>query len=242
MDFELTFRTDVTLATSSRPCGQTLSTGKHLSSLGSMSQALLYPVVLGCLTFLSFHSDDFDQFIRFVNMLMSDTTFHLEESLTGLAKIGQVESQKANTASWGALPQSEREDLEGQLRQAEGSVPWHTQMGLSNVKLIRDFTATTREPFVAPEIVDRLAAVSWFGLMCEDVKANNSSCSPWMRILQLLLAQRCRILKYPIPTNTTSSPRTCWQLSPKSISTFLSSLNSFVQSPMMVEVIQRICL
>nr|KIR85337.1 ubiquitin-conjugation factor E4 B [Cryptococcus tetragattii IND107] len=129
--------------------------------------------------FVKSRHDDFDQFIRFVNMLMSDTTFHLEESLTGLAKIGQVESQKANTASWEALPQSEREDLEGQLRQAEGSVPWHTQMGLSNVKLIRDFTATTREPFVAPEIVDRLAAsldenlTALVGPKMSDLKVSN---------------------------------------------------------------------
>ncbi|ODO06452.1 ubiquitin-conjugation factor E4 B [Cryptococcus wingfieldii CBS 7118] len=106
----------------------------------------------------AFINDDFDQFIRFVNMLMNDTTFHLDESLTGLTKIGTIEAQRANTAAWAAMDQAERQDLEGELNQAEGSVPWHTQMGLDNVKLIKDFTATTMEPFVAAEIVDRLAA------------------------------------------------------------------------------------
>ncbi|ODN80543.1 hypothetical protein, variant 2 [Cryptococcus amylolentus CBS 6039] len=108
--------------------------------------------------FIKSRHDDFDQFIRFVNMLMNDTTFHLDESLTGLTKIGTIEAQRANTATWAAMDQAERQDLEGELNQAEGSVPWHTQMGLDNVKLIRDFTATTMEPFVAAEIVDRLAA------------------------------------------------------------------------------------
>ncbi|KAK8864525.1 hypothetical protein IAR55_001775 [Kwoniella newhampshirensis] len=108
--------------------------------------------------FVKARHDDFDQFIRFVNMLMSDTTFHLEESLTGLAKVSSIQAQQANADSWAALPQAEREDLESQVRQAEGSAPFHTQMGLENVKLIRDLTATTPEPFVTAEIVDRLAA------------------------------------------------------------------------------------
>lgn len=108
--------------------------------------------------FVQCRKDDFDQFIKFVNMLMSDTTFHLEESLTSLAKINHIESQKADTAAWQALPKSERDDLTGQLRQAESSAPFHTSMGLDHIKLIREFTATTREPFVTAEIVDRLAA------------------------------------------------------------------------------------
>lgn len=93
-------------------------------------------------------------------MLMSDTTFHLNESVENLAKIHSIENQRANSEAWNALPQNERQDLESQLRQAEQSAPWETRSGLDNVELIRDFTATTKEPFVTAEIVDRLAAVS----------------------------------------------------------------------------------
>lgn len=101
-------------------------------------------------------SDDFDQFIKFINMLMSDTTFHLEESLTNLAKINQLQQQLAA----GSVPEVDRADATSQLQQAEGAAPWHTQMGLDNVELIRDLTANSKEPFVVGEIVDRLAAVS----------------------------------------------------------------------------------
>jgi ubiquitin conjugation factor E4 B len=107
---------------------------------------------------LADNSDNFDQFIRFTNMLMSDTTFHLEESLTGLAKINSIEGQKANVEAWNALSQPEREDLVQTLRQTENSTPFHTIMGLDHIELMRDLTATTREPFVTGEIVDRLAA------------------------------------------------------------------------------------
>lgn len=138
---------------SSKPCGTILYSGSHLSERDSESLA----------SYLLTQSDDFDQFIKFVNMLMSDTTFHLEESLTGLSKIHSIQTQRSNEASWAALPQAEREDLDSQLRQAENSAPFHTQLGLDHVHLIRDFTATTAEPFVTAEIIDRLAAV---GLLC----------------------------------------------------------------------------
>lgn len=94
---------------------------------------------------------------------MSDTTFHLEESLTGLAKVNNIETQRGNAEAWGAMPKAERDDLLAQLRQAESSTPFHTVMGLDHVELMRDLTATTREPFVTGEIVDRLAAVSRLG-------------------------------------------------------------------------------
>ena len=93
-------------------------------------------------------------------MLMSDTTFHLEESLTSLAKINSIQAQKSNEGAWAALEQTERDDLDAQFRQAENQAPYHTVMGLDHVELIKAITATTKEPFVTSEIVDRLAAVS----------------------------------------------------------------------------------
>ncbi|KAJ9098222.1 hypothetical protein QFC21_004551 [Naganishia friedmannii] len=102
--------------------------------------------------------DDFELFIRFVNMLMSDTTYHLDESLSKLAAIHNVQQAMANQDEWNARPESERKDLESQLQQAESSAPFHTHSGRSHIQLIREFTATTKEPFLTPEIVDRLAA------------------------------------------------------------------------------------
>ena len=90
-------------------------------------------------------------------MLMNDTTFHLDESLTGLAKINELNKQIAGE-SFAHLPQNERDDATSVLRQTENSAPFHTQMGLDHIELIRDLTATTKEPFVTAEIVDRLVA------------------------------------------------------------------------------------
>lgn len=91
-------------------------------------------------------------------MLLADTTFHLEESLSGLQKINSLSTQLAGTS----LSATEREEATSQLSQAEGSAPFHTQQGLGNVELIRDFTSTTPSAWVVGEIVDRLAAVSFY--------------------------------------------------------------------------------
>lgn len=123
-------------------------------------------------------------------MLMSDTTFHLEESLTHLAKIHSLRASKEDTASWNALPENERSDLEAQLRQAEGIAPFHTGMGRDHAELMRDFTATTKEPFLVGEIVDRLAAVSsrswrtWKGILTFHSRLMRTSPTWW--------ARRCR--------------------------------------------------
>lgn len=92
-------------------------------------------------------------------MLMSDMTFHLEESLTNLAKINSIRSQQAEE-SYASLPKNEQQDLVSQLRSAESQAPFHTQMGLDHITLVSDLTATTKEPFTTAEIVSRLAAVS----------------------------------------------------------------------------------
>ncbi|KAL1411414.1 Ubiquitin conjugation factor E4 [Vanrija albida] len=129
--------------------------------------------------FVKARHDDFDMFIKFVNMLMSDTTFHLEESLTNLAKINSIRSQKADDASWSRLEEAERTDLDSQLRSAESQAPFHTQQGRECVELIRDFTDTTKEPFLVGEIVNRLAAsldenlVNLVGPKMQDLKVTD---------------------------------------------------------------------
>ena len=43
------------------------------------------------------------QFVRFVNMLMNDTTFLLDESLDCLKRIHEVQELMDNKAKWNAL-------------------------------------------------------------------------------------------------------------------------------------------
>jgi ubiquitin conjugation factor E4 B len=40
------------------------------------------------------------QFIRFINMMMNDTTFLLDESLSALTRINEVQADMADPVKW----------------------------------------------------------------------------------------------------------------------------------------------
>ena len=50
-------------------------------------------------------SNNGKQFIRFINMMMNDTTFLLDESLSALTRIHEVQEDMADPAKWGAQNQ-----------------------------------------------------------------------------------------------------------------------------------------
>lgn len=44
------------------------------------------------------------QFVRYINMLINDTTFLLDESLESLKRIHEVQEEMKNKAQWDQLP------------------------------------------------------------------------------------------------------------------------------------------
>lgn len=44
-------------------------------------------------------------FVKFINMLMNDTTFLLDESMDALKRIHEVQEEMSNTATWEQQPQ-----------------------------------------------------------------------------------------------------------------------------------------
>ncbi|CAE6469063.1 ubiquitin conjugation factor E4 B [Rhizoctonia solani] len=100
-----------------------------------------------------------DKFVRFANLLMNDATYLLDELLTKLATIKQLQTQMANKEQWEALPAEERREKEKNLRQSEGMAASYATLGKSTIELLRNFTKETKAAFLTPEIVDRLAAM-----------------------------------------------------------------------------------
>ncbi|CAE6512214.1 unnamed protein product [Rhizoctonia solani] len=100
-----------------------------------------------------------DKFVRFANLLMNDATYLLDELLTKLASIKQLQTLMANKEQWEALPAEERREKEKTFRQNEGMATSYATLGKSTIGLLRDFTKETKAAFLTPEIVDRLAAM-----------------------------------------------------------------------------------
>jgi ubiquitin conjugation factor E4 B len=105
-----------------------------------------------------------DKFVRFVNLMINDVTYLMNESLSELTQIHDIQSEMENTAVWSTKPLDYRREREQTLRQLEQHASGYTTLGRSTVALLKDFTAETTTPFMMPEIVDRLAAMLDYNL------------------------------------------------------------------------------
>ncbi|KII86779.1 hypothetical protein PLICRDRAFT_43444 [Plicaturopsis crispa FD-325 SS-3] len=120
-----------------------------------------------------------DKFVRFVNLMINDVTYLMDESLSELSQIHAIQVEMENAAEWAAKPAQHRREREGTLRQLERHASGYIMLGRSTVGLLKVFTAETKAPFMMPEIVDRLAAMLDYNLdalvgpKCQDLKVKN---------------------------------------------------------------------
>src|SRR5258708_37758071 len=96
--------------------------------------------------------------------MINDVTYLMDESLSELSQIYNIQQEMANQVAWGALPLQQRREREGTLHSLERQATSYTQLGNSTVDMLKIFTAETKEPFMMPEIVDRLAAMLDYNL------------------------------------------------------------------------------
>ncbi|KAH8989635.1 ubiquitin elongating factor core-domain-containing protein [Lactarius hatsudake] len=109
-------------------------------------------------------TQNIDKFVRFVNLMINDVTYLMDESLSELAQIHTIQQEMRNQAAWAALPLQQRREREATLHNLERQATSYTQLGNSTVDMLKIFTAETKEPFMLPEIVDRLAAMLDYNL------------------------------------------------------------------------------
>lgn len=111
--------------------------------------------------------------------MINDVTYLMDESLSDLAQIYNIQQEMADQESWAAMPPQQRREREGTLHNLERQASSYTQLGNSTVDMLKIFTAETKEPFMMPEIVDRLAAMLDYNLdalvgpRCNDLRVDN---------------------------------------------------------------------
>jgi len=120
-----------------------------------------------------------DNFVRFVNLMINDVTYLMDESLNELTQIHNIETEMENAQEWASKSPQYRREREGTLRSLERHASGYITLGRSNVDLLKVFTAETKSPFMMPEIVGRLAAMLDYNLealagpKCRDLKVKN---------------------------------------------------------------------
>lgn len=96
-----------------------------------------------------------DFFVRFVNLLLNDVTFVLDESLSGFAKIHDLQEELAATDS--TMDSAARTEKEEALADARGKAKSYMQLTNETVSMLKLFTEALADSFTMPEIVKRLA-------------------------------------------------------------------------------------
>ncbi|ORY88496.1 ubiquitin elongating factor core-domain-containing protein [Leucosporidium creatinivorum] len=120
-----------------------------------------------------------DRYVRFVNLLMNDTTYLLDDALMHLGKISEIQRAMDDKAAWESRPATERQEQEKLLRDHEGGARSDLDFGTESLRLLKRFAGETKEPFLTREIVDRLAAmldmnlVMLAGPRCQDLKVRD---------------------------------------------------------------------
>ncbi|KAI9706324.1 MAG: hypothetical protein M1820_004900 [Bogoriella megaspora] len=92
-------------------------------------------------------------FVRFVNLLLNDVTFVLDESFTSFNTIHALQKELKESS----LSQQERTDKEEALSAAQGKAKSYMQLTNETVSMLKLFTDALDAAFTMPEVVQRLA-------------------------------------------------------------------------------------
>ena len=96
-----------------------------------------------------------DFFVRFVNLLLNDVTFVLDESLSAFVEIYNL--QQELTAESSSMDPTVRTEKEEALSAAKGKAKSYMQLTNETVAMLKLFTEALADSFTMPEIVQRLA-------------------------------------------------------------------------------------
>ncbi|PHH65787.1 hypothetical protein CDD81_1514 [Ophiocordyceps australis] len=99
-------------------------------------------------------------FVQFVNMLLNDTTYVLDEALTKFPKIRSLEKEISDMT----LSAEDRHKKEEELQTLGNQATSYMQLANETLDMMKLFTQALSESFVMPEVVARLASMLNYNL------------------------------------------------------------------------------
>ena len=124
-------------------------------------------------------------FVRFVNMLMNDTTYLLDESMVTLKSIRELQDLMDNKAEWNRLTPGVQQAKQKQLSQEERQCRSYLTLATETVDIFHYLTESIQDPFLIPELADRLAAMLNYNLQqlcgptCNNLKVRTPEKYGW---------------------------------------------------------------
>jgi ubiquitin conjugation factor E4 B len=121
-----------------------------------------------------------DRFVQFVNLLLNDVTYLLDEGLSKLIEINKLQKElESEPPADVSTPVPDRREREQTLSSAERQAASYISLANETVSLLARFTNFVPDAFVVPEVVDRLARMLNFnqvvltGDKCKNLKVKD---------------------------------------------------------------------
>ncbi|XP_032664874.1 ubiquitin conjugation factor E4 A [Odontomachus brunneus] len=97
-------------------------------------------------------------FLRFINLLMNDAVFLLDEALSNMTQLRQM-LQARESGEWNKLPQNERNQQAGYLEHIGMIARFDNILGRKTIQTIKMLTNEIKSIFCHPTMVDRIASM-----------------------------------------------------------------------------------
>lgn len=98
-----------------------------------------------------------DFFVQFVNMLVNDVTFVLDESLSAFVKIHDLTAELADQALMQSLDEEQKKEKQELLEDNQNKAKSYMGLTKETMEMLILFSESLAEAFTMPEIVTRLA-------------------------------------------------------------------------------------
>jgi ubiquitin conjugation factor E4 A len=97
-------------------------------------------------------------FLRFINLLMNDAIFLLDEALTYMSKLKELQIQR-DGGEWAKLPAQQREQNEQNFQHTSRLATFHNIMGCNTIHTLSWITEEIKSIFCDKTLVERMASM-----------------------------------------------------------------------------------
>jgi ubiquitin conjugation factor E4 B len=134
----------------------------HISAI--LIHLWAHPTHRSCIVNDSRISREDADFVRFINMVINDTIFLLDEALDTLKAIHDTQSAMADSDQWSRQPQELQESRLHQLSEDERQCQSYLTLSTEVMTFLHLLTQEVQEPFLRPEMMPRVASMLTFNL------------------------------------------------------------------------------
>ncbi|XP_043723166.1 probable ubiquitin conjugation factor E4 [Telopea speciosissima] len=98
-------------------------------------------------------------YLNFLNFLINDSIFLLDESLNKILKLKELEAEMSNTTEWERRPAQEREERTRLFHSQENIIRVDMKLANEDVGMLEFSSEQITAPFLLPEMVERVASM-----------------------------------------------------------------------------------